>query len=325
MVKEKECERCGETKPTTDFRPKIADCKTCEKDPNYLKECSKCLRKLPKARFGNGRICHDCKKGNWRVCLGCQENMTTAYYRRGQKICKECEAKGVDYEKTCKICQEVKSVENFRFNRMECLDCERSNGREYRKTTTKAKEWSDANKERMKELQSRWYEENKPLIRQREKERKEVDPIFRTIKHYRSGLVALLKGAIKKSKWLTIDHKTFYSWISHNFEEDMDMDNYGEIWQVDHVLPLELLYEKKKNSWCSDILKEEDAMNCVYSWYNTCPLYSTDNRLKSQDINYKTLSLHLKTLVKYMKENDLPFDEEFVTYRKVVRKILDCF
>ena len=44
----------------------------------------------------------------------------------------------IEYNKICGGCNEIKNNKMFRINRKKCIDCERSHGRNYRRTTTKA-------------------------------------------------------------------------------------------------------------------------------------------------------------------------------------------
>ena len=54
----------------------------------------------------------------------------------------------------CPYCNKIYIKTNFRVNRLKCKDCERMDGRNYRKSNygkKKSKEWLNNNSERMKE------------------------------------------------------------------------------------------------------------------------------------------------------------------------------
>lgn len=327
-MSEKSCEGCEETKPMSEFRQKKRSklCRECELNPEYSKVCSRCGDKYLSSEMETGICCIYCKKGNWRVCTVCGENKTTKQYRRGQPICLTCEEQGEAYDKVCKDCGETKPSSEFRRNRGECLDCERSFGKGYRRTTTKAKEWAQNNKARMTELQKNWYEENKKEIRQKEIERKAADPVFKLIKDYRSGLSHLFNGDLKQQKQLQISFEGFRLWLSYSFyEESMKHTNYGKVWNVDHVLPLDLLYKKPENEWCWSLIAEDDLEEILFSWYNTQPLTKEDNREKGGSITLYYLKYHYINLKDYMKDCKIKKEPLYFKYMKILTCVIDAF
>jgi hypothetical protein len=132
-----------------------------------------------------------------RVCVGCDTHKKTSKFRRNKPICIECEDSGVIYDKICKECEEVKPSDEFEQNRLTCHDCRKASGRHYRKTTTKAKEWNEENREKMQKLKHDYYEKNKKEIRKKESERLKTDPHFRMIKSYRKTICELIHGRSK--------------------------------------------------------------------------------------------------------------------------------
>jgi hypothetical protein len=273
----------------------------------------------------NGR-CIYCKKNNWRICVGCEQNLTTANYRRGQPLCLDCEAGGTVYDKVCKLCGKSRPSDTFRPNSKECMDCVRASGRDYRRTTTKAKDWANNNRERMAELQKNHYENNKKEIRVKEQTRKAVDPVFKSIKDYRSEICHLVKGKLRNSKSLITNQDDYVYWLQSLFYNDeMTIENYGVLWNVDHILPLDLLFKKPVNKWCWSLLESYDLKTILYSWYNTQPLLKKDNRLKGSEINPKSLEKHLKILDKYMTDYAVEKDDTYKTYRKIMRLVINTF
>ncbi len=107
------------------------------------------------------------------ICKKCKIDKGNDF-RKKRTICRECdnalarerrkkEKERVKTEKPtsilCKKCNKI--CTDFTFNRKVCSACRRERGRKYRRNTTKSKEWTENNKERMKELQKNWYEKNK--------------------------------------------------------------------------------------------------------------------------------------------------------------------
>ena len=206
-----------------------------------------------------------------------------------------------------------------------CLDCERSSGREYRQSTTKAKEWADGNKNRMAELQSQWYEKNKSQIRRKEREMKKDDQ-FRTVKSYRRCVGHFFNGDSKSNKHLAATRDNFILWLKFCFRDDMSLKNHHKVWHIDHVLPLDLLSDTCKTS-CVDIVRyNPDSQKLLFSWYNTYPLDKNKNRIKSNNVDVKTLSKHLRKLRKFLKANkNIEKDELYYSYVKLVRLVIEDY
>jgi len=85
--------------------------------------------------------------------------------------------------KKCVKCPNTKPLSEFRGNRSKCKECEREDGRNYRRSNNKAKIWAQNNKERMKELQSEWHQNNKEKINAKYNERYSNDPEFKIKKN----------------------------------------------------------------------------------------------------------------------------------------------
>jgi len=263
-------------------------------------------------------------------CVGCNEEKDKKAFRRNQIICQECEVNPeIVYDKKCVDCGETKPSNNFREikvkgvsrgTRTECCDCEKKDGRNYRRTTTKAKEWVENNPEKMAALQKKSYEENKPLIRQQEKDRFENDPLFREIKTYRSVTSSFLLGRTKTNLKLgDITRQQFIDWLEFCFTDEMTVENHHKVWHIDHVLPLDMLKDNEENA----IIHEENARACIFAWYNTMPLTIKENRKKSSDISKEHLISHLKNLKSYHKQKKIQKTDGFYKYKKVTQKILD--
>lgn len=272
---------------------------------------------------------------NKKVCLGCDEERTPFgrnvdyEFRKNQDICIWCEEDpDLDYDKKCNRCEEVKPNSDFRKNRNYCLPCERNEGRNYRKTTTKAKEWADANPEKLKQLQRNNYEINKKEIRAKEKKRKLEDPNFKQIKDYRTTINRFITGNTKSNALLNINRDFYLSWISFCFDETMTFKNRKGYWQIDHVLPLNLLYGK--NDLLTpyiNILTKECGEICIFEWYNTTPILKENNRTKSNKISIEHIVLHLKNIHLFLKNKEKKElshqNPNFSKYIKLTQQFID--
>jgi hypothetical protein len=74
-------------------------------------------------------------------------------------------------------------------------------------------------------------------------------------------------------KYLGCSLKEYKQHLEKQFKSDMNWDNHGVIWEVDHIYP------------CSkfDLTIEENIYKC-FNYTNTQPLYKSENRSKKDKI-----------------------------------------
>jgi len=253
-----------------------------------------------------------------KICDSCDIEKDKSAFRRNQLACIECENDpNITTYKICKKCGEKRS--DFRKNRGECLDCERADGRNYRRTTTKAKEWVENNRERMSELQRNHYEKNKRKIRINEKIRMIEEKDFRDIKRYRVTINGMLHGKSKYNKKLQIKRTDYGDWLEFYSDKEYTLNNYPE-WHVDHVIPLFMLKD--------ELVIEYECDDVLLMWINTRPTDSTTNLKKNKYICVETLIDHLQLLNNYLRENPdiedkLQNNDSIFKYRRLTQTILD--
>jgi hypothetical protein len=173
--------------------------------------------------------------------------------------------------KTCSRCKESKEIELFGKKSSWCKACKCDYAKDYREKNKdlvreKNKEWYDSKgREHRKEYRKKRLE----LDRQYEQQRYYNDPNFRMRKILRTRLLKTIKG-IKTSKslmrYIDIDISTFVNWIEYQWHDNMSWDNYGVLWEVDHVVP------------CSsyDLTLEDDKSKCFH-WSNMRPFLKDTN------------------------------------------------
>ena len=183
----------------------------------------------------------------------------------------------------CNKCGIEKNRENnFRKNRRVCKDCEKEHGRNYRREhKDKSKAWVNNNKEKMKELQSNWYEKNKPEIRKKASKLYQTDDNYRKIINYRTSLRSVIKGKQNKSSIVGCDRSHLIKWCKLFFDEKMTVENHGDYWVFDHIIPLEK--------------SESDELFDIYTkWYNIMPVLKEYNLTKNKYIDEKQIHDYLK-------------------------------
>lgn len=333
-AKMRTCDICDIEKNTNKFRRFQTVCTECESDSNkiILKACNTCgEKKEPTAFYYNRTKCKDCCNAQTRVsnkiqrCVCCQQEKEKGLFRRGQYACKECEEnpKAV-YDKKCGQCHQLKSSTRFRVNRRKCIDCEQAYGRNYGKSTDTRKNWVANNRERMNELQHNHYEANKKQIRAKEMEKLQVDTHYRMCKTYRASIGTLIRGDTNRNTKLSITRDQYIAWLNFRFTDEMTLDNHGDVWHADHVIPLISVKTKELGNIS---FQDDDTMTYVFKWYNTAPLCCKANHVKNKHVDKKLMAEHLNRLhsflTKYQKSLDIELDGDYDVYMINLQFVID--
>lgn len=117
-------------------------------------------------------------------------------------------------------------------------------------------------------------EKRKPDRNKRMRERYQTDENYRLIAILRSKIHKMLNG-VKTSytNILSCDLNFLKTWIEFRFDDNMNWDNLGEYWEIDHILPI------AKFNFANELDK-----NICFHWTNLQPLIKLENRCKSKKI-----------------------------------------
>ena len=108
-----------------------------------------------------------------------------------------------------------------------------------------------------------------------QRERRKSDPLFK-LKYVVSRLIRnsiKCKGLSKNKKSIDIlgcDIEFFKIYLEEKFIDDMSWDNYGVVWDIDHIIPL------------SSAINEDDVIKLNH-YTNLQPLDSYTNRFIKRD------------------------------------------
>ena len=109
-----------------------------------------------------------------------------------------------------------------------------------------------------------------PIKKEKIKERRKVDVNFKMSEILRSKIHKILNNKPTSFlKYLGCDLEWFKKWIEFRFDKNMNWDNLGKYWQIDHILPISRF----------NMTNENDIRICFH-WTNLQPLESTENRQK---------------------------------------------
>lgn len=195
--------------------------------------------------------------------------------------------------KICSKCSKEQPAPQYRFRSNVCRTCEKE----------RLYEWREQNPEKFKDICKKYR--SKPDKKQqratylREKYRSDIQ--FKLVTTYRNRVRNFIKGGSKSgiakyTEMLGCEWDTLREWLETNFSPEMNWDNFGNIWHIDHTMP------------CSSFdMTDEDSIRCCFNWSNLAPMIGCENLSKSNKINMK--------LVNTQKERARQF---IVTHRKSI-------
>ena len=324
----KTCKTCNEVKPTNEFMPRKLWCRACwnikrandriqrkaDRELEFeddTKQCTNCdeHKTVTKFKLGSNQ-CGDClnKKKRERQAQKKQQRIDNGEIKAPPKVSSK------EGYKICRLCNVEQEDTEFRKNRLKCLDCERNHGRKYRKSDhgqTKSAKWVNDNQQQMTKLQADWYQNNKEKINDKYIDRYHNDPEFKFKKCTQIRIIQALKTAGTKKQERTISYlgckiNKFKNWLEYNFDEHMTLENHGEYWHMDHVVPVNTF----------DLLDTDQALLC-FNWKNVTPLKGSENMSKHDSIEKDQIAKHMQNLLKYKieehksknKKDKVSFDE----------------
>jgi hypothetical protein len=197
--------------------------------------------------------------------------------------------------KTCKKCNEQKSLIEYckrkdtkdGYHRY-CKECSYTISAKYYHTTGKElrKDYYDQyrkdNKEYYNQYVNNHYHNNKEYYREYNNTRSATDPIFRLKHAINSNININLRKylQIKKDKslsYLGITMEEYCTYLENQFTPEMNWDNYGSYWEIDHIIPIDSF----------DLSDEKQLYEC-FNYKNTQPLYWLENKQKSNKLTLKS-------------------------------------
>lgn len=219
----------------------------------------------------------------------------------------------MEEQRTCKRCNQMLPSINFRpRNKVTCRECERENSRQW-KAANKAhtlqytREWKATNKEYVSEYNSKYSIENRNEIQKRSTAyhimRYHNDVNFRLARQIRDKCNRVMKSVRPSKDALDIlgcSQKFFKAWLQYNFTSEMNFENYGKVWHIDHLIPI-----SKFN------LTDDTEMRKCFHWTNCQPMLARKNQSKNNRVTSEDVLKYEANLATYIER--LPTDENTYT------------
>jgi hypothetical protein len=204
----------------------------------------------------------------------------------------------MEINKYCIKCNIELNVENKINKRNLCKSCNKIICKEYKhnnkeKISEYNKTYKENNKEVIAEYNKEYHKKNLKTIQSRHninsKIRRNKDPGFKLAQNCRNKIRKLLRNNLSSFKLLDCSKEFLIEWLKYSFTDEMNFENYGTCWHVDHVIP------------CARFnLENEDDIKFCFRWTNLQPLYANKNLEKKDKIIISDIKKHYEKVQEYI-------------------------
>lgn len=135
-----------------------------------------------------------------------------------------------------------------------------------------ALKWARANPEKRAASRKKWSDKNPTFKADYQRNRLRIDPAYRVLAALRRrvyGAVNKTDKSAKTKEMLGCSIEDFMIYLESKFGDGMTRENYGSVWEVDHIMPCEIF----------DLTKPEHQKRCFH-FSNLQPLFCVDNKKK---------------------------------------------
>lgn len=184
--------------------------------------------------------------------------------------------------------------------------------------------------EKERALKNYYKNQEKNMIKSKKYKEENKDKINKTRRVYikklmenpyerlKRNMKSLISTKIRKYKtkhiadYLGTDIKLM-SWIEYNMNENMNWENYGKYWQIDHSIPISLF----------NLSNEQESLDC-FCWMNLMPMLAIENLKKSNDIVQERVLLQQNKLKSYIEQFPL-LENEIKNYIERYKNYVTLF
>lgn len=137
--------------------------------------------------------------------------------------------------------------------------------------------WYNNNKEKQEQYRKQYYEMNKQTINKNKQIKRQSDVMLRFNSSFSSNLHNSLKFNNVSGHWedfVPYKLQDLKNHLESQFDENMNWDNYGTYWEVDHIIP--------QNLFNFSSVEDKEFQIC-WSLLNLRPLEKIANRQRPKD------------------------------------------
>jgi hypothetical protein len=234
-----------------------------------------------------------------KTCDMCQNIVTLNNYRKYNensysKTCKKCLN---ELDRIAKINRRKKRAETFMVN------CEKCNNEKPLKDFAKLKKFYKRKicvscyPDFLREQKNEWC-----------KKESNNNVNYRLKKSLASRLRVVLLKNNSTMNYIGCNIQYLKEWFEYNFTDDMNWDNYGSLWSIDHVIPVRKFNLETENEKC-----------LCWNWTNLVPVTVKYNSSKKNSIDMEQVDCVIEKLKKFKEEGSTTkwFSEEFIMTKEL--------
>jgi len=282
-LSEKCCSKCGLTKQSDEFIKNRNICKVCR-------------NKRSRELYGSNKVVEEMEdiqntKIELKECNVCKIQKPLSDIVKGRIVCKECNNNKrrnkyhTDEDHRQNL---IKMATEFKHNKMVQRLKEKEN-----KLGKENKECNYCHK--IKHMSNFRYNRLKCKICERD------DPVEKFKRTVRCRIYLSIKKDKHTIEYLGCTSSEYLNWLLYN-GNDYTLENRGQLWHIDHVIPL-----SKFN------LEDKEEQLIAFNWRNTMPLSVKENLSKNNKILKPQVEQHFKLLSEYHIKNNIEMPEKFIS------------
>ena len=235
---------------------------------------------------------------DYKICNNCFTQKDASYFIRSKTICKDCnnEKRRQKYKENPELREKlIKMATYFKHNKVIIKQAEKQI-----KIDELNKKIGETN------TICKYCEEVKPKIsfRRNRLKCKDCERDVPIEKFKRAIRGRIYNSLIRKTKhtieYLGCTTAEYLQWISDN-ANDFTMENHGELWHIDHVIPLARFN-----------LQDNAEQLLAFNWRNTMALSKKENLSKNNKINNVQISNHYNKLLEYHTKHNIIMPQEYI-------------
>ena len=218
--------------------------------------------------------------------------------------------------KLCNRCNKVQLIAEFKNKKTYCYTCQKLDSRNWKaKNKDRVNEYNKTykaeHKEEISEYNSKYNIENRAAIQKRSSANharlKKENPSFKMACTMRNRMLVAFKSYNTKIK--KCDHTKailgcsmafLREWFSFRFTADMNFQNHGTLWHMDHVIPC-----------CRFDLTDDEEQRKCFHWTNLKPMNGKENMSKNSKVCKNEIKVHEEKLGEFIGEKGLWWDLDY--------------